>query len=223
MFTVVAVTALLAAAAGYLAARSRASSGVDPKKQLDSKNPKDKKKDAKDAKQLAGGGLAAGKAQPSAPSPFDGMPLALGDVVLAEAEERWLAGALVARENGRVVAALFFSPEGATTRALAAFGAPRRDIYWMSPVEVVTPPEPPATIEIGEAMLARRGRLPVSVERLGQGAPQVDEALLWATYEGGGRDVAVLLAGGGKVLAWRGSRLDEGDYDRLGTGGSADE
>jgi hypothetical protein len=215
MFTLVAVTAILAAAAGYLAARGRGS------------GPDQGDKDPKKPRKLPSGGRAgaepgAGKAAPS-PSPFEGMPLALGDVVLAEAEERWLAGALVARENGRVVAALFFSPEGASTRSVAAFPAPRRDIYWMSPVEVVVPAEPPATLEIGEAMLTRRGRLPVSLERVGQGAPHVDETQLWATYEGGGRDVAVVLAGGGKVLAWRGSRLDEGDYDRLGAGGPADE
>jgi len=217
MFTVVAVTALLAAAAGYLAARSRTPSA--PEKN-DAKDPKKKK--IQNPSAGGGSGIAGAKAAP-APSPFEGMPLSLGDVVLAEAEERWLAGALVARENGRVVAALFFSPEGASTRSVAAFGPPRRDIYWMSPVEVVAPAEPPATLEIGEAMLTRRGRIPVSLERVGQGAPHVDDTLLWATYEGGGRDVAVLLAGGGKVLAWRGSRLDESDYDRLGAGGSADE
>jgi hypothetical protein len=213
MFTVVAVTALLAAAAGYLAARSRS-----PQTQKDAKDPKKSKPSG------SGDGGSSGVAgSKAAPSPFEGMPLGLGDVVLAETEERWLAGALVARENGRVVAALFFSPEGASTRAVAAFAPPRRDIYWMSPVEVVAPAEPPATLEIGEAMLTRRGRIPVSLERVGQGAPHVDDTLLWATYEGGGRDVAVLLAGGGKVLAWRGSRLDENDYDRLGAGGSADE
>jgi len=213
MFTVVAVTALLAAAAGYLAAKSRS-----PQNQKDAKDPTKSKPSGS-----GDGGSSGAAASKTAPSPFEGMPLALGDVVLAATEERWLAGALVARENGRVVAALFFSPEGASTRSVAAFPAPRRDIYWMSPVEVVVPAEPPATLEIGEAMLTRRGRLPVSLERVGQGAPHVDEAQLWATYEGGGRDVAVVLAGGGKVLAWRGSRLDEGDYDRLGAGGPADE
>jgi hypothetical protein len=214
MFTIVAVTALLAAAAGYLAAKSRNPSA----------NPNQNDKDPAKQSPSGGSGSAAGKAKAAPPpSAFEGMPLSLGDVVLAETEERWLAGALVARENGRVVAALFFSPEGASTRSVAAFAPPRRDIYWMSPVEVVAPAEPPATLEIGEAMLTRRGRIPVSLERVGQGAPHVDETLLWATYEGGGRDVAVLLAGGGKVLAWRGSRLDEGDYDRLGAGGSADE
>lgn len=216
MFTIVAVTAILAAAAGYLAARSRT-----PQSPSDAKDPKKIK--SKTSKPTAAGGGSGSEIDKASPSPFEGMPLGLGDVVLAEAEERWLAGALVARENGRVVAALFFSPEGASTRAVAAFGPPRRDIYWMSPVEVVAPAEPPAMLEIGEAMLTRRGRIPVSLDRVGQGAPHVDDTLLWATYEGGGRDVAVLLAGGGKVLAWRGSRLDESDYDRLGAGGSADE
>lgn len=217
MFTIVAVTAILAATAGYLAARSRTSQASNDAKDPSKNKTKTNTKNTKSS--VAGD--AGGAAEKAAPSPFEGMPLGLGDVVLADAEERWLAGALVARENRRVVAALFFSPEGASTPAIAAFASPRRDIYWMSPVEVVAPAEPPATLEIGEAMLTRRGRIPVSLERVGQGAPHVAETLLWATYEGGGRDVAVLLVGGGKVLAWRGSRLDEGDYDRLGAGGSA--
>lgn len=207
MLTIVAATAIVAAAVGYLAARSRGPSGAK-KPAPDAKLTPPRKDDAKPK---------------AAASPFDGMPLALGDVVVADAEERWLAGALLLREGPRVVAALFLSPEGAEVRAVAAFEEPRRDIYWLSSVEVVTPAEPPATLEIGEAMLTRRSRLPVSIERLGQGAPHVGEAALWAMYEGGGRDVAVLLSGGGKVHAWRGVRLEEGAYDRFGSGGTGDE
>jgi hypothetical protein len=215
VFTVVAVTAILAAAAGYWAARRRNASeaGAPLKKEGAAKRgaPQKAALNANDAKKKT--------------SPFEGMPLALGDVVVAEAarEERWLAGALVAREGDRTVAALFVSPEGAVTRAVAVFGAPRRDIYWLEPASVTSPAEPPATLEIGESMLSRRSRLPVSVERLGQGAPHVGDAVLWAVYEGGGREVAVLITGGGSVHAWRGSRLDEGEYDRFGSAGASDD
>ena len=44
------------------------------------------------------------------------------------------------------------------------------------------------------------------------------EEAIWAAYEGGGRDVAVVLTSQGRVYAWAGTRLDEDDYDRLGEG-----
>jgi hypothetical protein len=153
-----------------------------------------------------------------APSPFDGLALALGDVVSSDREERWLAGALIAREAGRVVSVLFIAPEGATHGAVAVFPEPRRDIFWLAPVDVVCPDEPPTTLEIGTTMLSRRARIPVAVERVGQGTPPVGETALWAIYEGGA-DVALLLCSGRKVHAWVGRRRDEGDYERLGGGG----
>ena len=140
-------------------------------------------------------------------------------MVSAEREERWLAGAIVARDGGRILAVLFLAPEGARSAAVAAFPPPRRDIHWLEPVEVVTPAEPPATLEIRGATLTRKGRIPVTLERHGQGAPPIDETGLWAAYEGAGRDVAVVLACGAKVHAWSGVRFEPGEYDRLGGGG----
>jgi hypothetical protein len=146
------------------------------------------------------------------------MPLTRGDVVSAEHEERWLAGALVAREEGHAIAALFLAPEGSKHSAVAAFASPRREIFWMEPMELASPEEPPATIELGGMPMRRKGRLPVTIERLGQGAPQVAEEAIWAAYEGGGRDVAVVIASQGRAYAWAGKRLDEDEYDRLGEG-----
>jgi hypothetical protein len=151
--------------------------------------------------------------------PFVGLPLALGDVVCVEHEERWLAGALVVRDRGRVIAAVFLAPEGAITHAVAAFSPPARAVWWLAPVRVASPPDPPATIEIGGVALRRRGRLPVEIERLGQGAPALGASALFATYEGAGRDVAVLFTEGDRVHAWSGVRWDEGEYERLGPGG----
>ena len=208
--TLLAVAAAVAAGAGYFAARRRYRS--------------DALTDADAEGKTGGGGSGGGagatdKPKPVEPSPFAGLPLELGDVVSADGEERWLAGALVAREDARVVSALFLAPEGGTQHAVAAFAAPRREIYWLAPADVTCPEEPPATLEIDATSFARKGRLPVRIDRLGQGAPQLAETALWGVYEAGGRDVALVIVSGGKAHCWKGRRLDEGEYDRLGKGG----
>ena len=204
---ILAVTAAVAASMGYLAARRQGESDVEPDDDADAKKngPPDPE----------------GRARPAKPeaSAFEGLPVSLGDVVTAEAEERWLAGALIAREQRRVIGVLFVAPEGAETKAVAAFPEPRRDLYWMSPVEIVSPDEPPSTIEVRGIALRRKSRIPVTLERLGQGAPDLGDEALWAIYEAGGRDVAIALVSRGKALAWMGVRLDSHEYDRLGAGG----
>jgi hypothetical protein len=214
-----AVTAAVAASMGYLAARKHGdednappdgSEDEDDKK--DEKRERDKKREEEPKKS------AAKPVKKPAGSPFATLPLALGDVVQSGSEERWLAGAIVARENGRVIGALFVAPEGAEHHAVAAFAPPRKDVWWMSPAELDSPSEPPATIEIKGVALPRKGRLPVTLERLGQGAPMVGEDGIWAAYDRG-REVAIVIASQGKAYAWSGVRLDEQDYDRLGGGG----
>lgn len=153
------------------------------------------------------------------PDPFEGLPVALGDVVSADGEERWLAGAIVLREGGRVVAALLTAPEGAKLHAVVAFPPPGRAIFWLAPADVAVPADPPTTIELGGVALHRRSRRPVEVERLGTGAPDVGASATFATYDGGARDVAVVLAGRGQPLTWVGRRRDDGEYERMGAGG----
>jgi len=149
----------------------------------------------------------------------DALPLALGDVVVADREERWLAGGLVAREGDKVVAALFFAPEGVIFKVVVAFARPRRDVLWLDPVRVDSPSEPPASIELGRVPMTRRRRLPVALSRHGQGVPTLGPTGIFAEYEGGADEVAVLVTSEGRAFAWSGRRLAEGDYDRLGSGG----
>ncbi len=209
MITVAVVTAVLAATAGYLAARGRKSSpdegaGASPKQ------PKQ------------GGGAAVKKAKEpagSTPSPFDGLPLALGDVVSAQGEERWLCGALVLREGEKVKGVLFVAPEGAKTHAVAVFSPPRRDVLWLSPLEVTAPAEPPASLEFGNVLMTRKARFPCVIERMGQGAPQVSGTVLWALYEGDAGEAGILIADGPKLYAFRGMRLEPDQYDRMGSSG----
>src|SRR5829696_7263293 len=101
---IMAVTAAVAATMGFMAARRR---GED-----------DEDDEGNEAPPRDGPSSAAKKAEPKHRAPADpkaafaGMPLMLGDVVSADHEERWLAGALLAREGGHAVAALFLAPEG---------------------------------------------------------------------------------------------------------------
>ena len=217
---ILAVTAAVAASMGYMAARKHGDAGAEPDPDDDEGDPPGKKREGKQAPSPPEKKpVKKAKAGPE-PTPFATLPLALGDVVSLSSgvEERWLAGAIVARENGQVIGALFLAPEGVTLKAVAAFAPPRRDLYWMSPAELTSPDEPPATIELGGIALQRKGRLPVTLERLGQGAPQVGAEGIWAVYDSG-RDVAVVVVSEGKAHAWVGTRLEEEEYDRLGGGG----
>jgi hypothetical protein len=188
------ITAAVAASAGYLAARRRTQAA-----QGERADPPEKREPA--------------------PDPLAALPLRVGDVVQSGREERWLAGAIVARERGEVIAAVFLAPEGAAQGAIAAFAAPREDIFWMAPSEVESPNEPPAALEIGGIPMQRRGRVPVALERLGQGAPRLGEEGMLATYDAGEGSVAVVLRSEGCTYAWSGRRLEAGEYDRLGHGG----
>ena len=207
-----AVTAAVAASMGYLAARKQSDEGELPPPP----DPGGKgKRDEQDDKPIE---KPAPRPKKPAGSPFATLPLALGDVVSSGTEERWLAGAVVAREGDRVIGALFLAPEGMVQKSVAVFAPPRKDIWWMSPAEIASPAEPPATLEIRGVVMQRKGRLPVSLERLGQGCPQVGDEGTWAVYDRG-REVALVLASEGKAYAWSGARLEEEEYDRLGGGG----
>jgi len=242
---ILAVTAAVAASMGYLAARKkdhepRALPGKrnhqlegrkddeeddDEKEEKEEKDEYGKPPPAKPIQKIKpgpkSGAKPAGKQETpeeKAKKTFAGFPLSLGDVVSDHHEERWLAGALVAREQGRVISVLFLAPEGAKLSAVAAFAAPRKEIYWMDPAELDVTEEPPATIELGGSVFRRKARLPVTIERMGQGAPSIGEEAIWGVYDGGPAEVAVVLVSEGRVWAWQGRKLDEDRYDRLGEG-----
>ena len=160
-------------------------------------------------------------AKKEVPNVFAELPLALNDVVSANTEERWLEGALVAREGDAIHGALFFAPEGTSEVAVAVFAPPRREILWLRPTPMEAPREPPTTLEIEGRAYQLAGRVPVRITREGRGAPNVGENVMWAVYEGGGMASALLLTGGIEPRCWVGERLDPGQYDRMGGGGAA--
>ncbi|MBK8252440.1 MAG: hypothetical protein IPK82_07190 [Polyangiaceae bacterium] len=212
IITAVAIGVLCASAGGgYLLGALRGRSPAKDDEQPDKKNSKngDKKGEKLEKKPQ--------RADPK--KMFESLPLCLGDVVTAEGEERWLAGGLIATEGDRVVAAVFFAPEGSRTKAVAAFARPRRDILWLSPARCDSPAEPPGSCEIEGVPMTRRGRIPVVIARYGQGVPNIGENGIFAEYEGGADEIAVLITSEGRSFAWSGKRLIEGDYDRLGSGG----
>ncbi|MRG95022.1 hypothetical protein [Polyangium spumosum] len=194
----IAITAAVAASLGYLASRRREREAPDEGKALD-----DKKKPPRALK------------APAPADPLAGLTLALGDVVSAEGDERWLSGAIVAREQA-LAAVIFVAPEGLAHHVVVLFPGDARRVLWLSPASVDTPPEPPGTLEIRGMAMQRRSRLPVMFERLGQGTPMVGASGILATYEAGGREVALVVTSEGKTLAWAGRRLDEDEYDRMG-------
>ena len=149
---------------------------------------------------------------------FARLPLALGDVVSFDMQERWLAGALIARDGAEIVGVLFLAPEGVRHEAVAAFPTPRREIFWLSPIDIESGMEPPSSADFGGIVMRRRCRVPVTITRMGQGAPHVGETAIWAEYEASAGARAVLIRGQSGVFAWSGAHCDDGDYDRMGRG-----
>lgn len=193
--TILVITAAVAASMGYLASRRKAKG------------------------ELGGNANSAANKSPKAAlpaaKPLAGFPIELGDVISSGGEERWLSGAIAAREQ-TVMMVVFFAPEGREHWVVVAHPLPDRDLFWLRPVEVVSPAEPPATLEIGAFTMHRKRRLPVKFERLGQGAPDVEETGIVAMYSAGAREVAIVLTSGGRCLAWSGRRIEPSEYDRMG-------
>ncbi len=193
--TILVITAAVAASMGFFASRRSA-----------------KKGDLRAADEATN---KAPKAALPAAKPLAGFPLELGDVISSDGQERWLSGAIVAREQNAIMV-LFFAPEGREHWVVVAHPLPERNILWLRPVEVVSPAEPPATLEIGGFTMHRKSRLPVKLERLGQGAPDVESTGIVATYSAGAREVGIVLTSGEQSLAWSGRRIDASEYERMG-------
>jgi hypothetical protein len=152
---------------------------------------------------------------------FTVFPCRLGDVLVrrAERDEAWLAGALVFSED-RPVAALFIAPEAVQDRAVYARAA-RSEVAWLAPISpgaLAPRGEPPLAIELEGVRFERTRRLPVHMERLGSGAPEIGGRTVIAEYSGPGLERLVIVAGEGAVLAWRGVALSEREYDVLPAG-----
>lgn len=179
----------------------------------------------------AGGALAAGaslrllkkrstrhaEAEPptaSAPTLPPGFELELGDVIGVRHEEAWLEHAWVLSEAGEPVAAVLFAHH----RVVIALPQPRSTLYWVEPLDLHVPAEPPSSLELDGARYERALRRPVTVQTLRQPPdPPWQEALL-AEYRGLAGESLWLLGRSGAFQAWRGQRVSEQDYERWGGG-----
>jgi hypothetical protein len=155
--------------------------------------------------------------------PFVGFACKLGDVVVRrfEGDEAWLAGALVLAED-RPIAALFIAPDAQGERAVFVCAA-SPTLTWLMPLatgQVAVVGEPPSAIEHAGTRFRRTRRLPVRVERVGSGVPNVGGRAIVGEYAGSGFERIVVVIGSDGSLAWRGVSLSEGQYDVL-PGGQA--
>lgn len=160
---------------------------------------------------------ARARAKPTV-DPFAGFPCKLGDVLVrrAERDEAWLAGALLFAEE-RPVAALFVAPEARQDRAVLVRES-HQEVMWLLPASDpigITGRDPPSAIEHEGVRFSRKRRLPVRVERLGTGAPEVGATAVVAEYAGPGAERFLVVAGAESTLSWRGTALGEFDYDLL--------
>lgn len=161
---------------------------------------------------------------------LEGFACRLGDVVLRRVggDEAWLAGALVMAED-RPVAALFIAPEAKGDRGVFVPGPDQTALTWLAPIAagelglaaLVAPAgEPPRALEHGGTRFERTRRLPVRVERLGTGAPNVGKRAVLGEYAAAGAERLVVVAGSDAAFAWRGVVMAEGEYEIL-PGGKA--
>jgi hypothetical protein len=154
---------------------------------------------------------------------LDAFPVQLGDVIVRPAQgEAWLAGALVFSEDAPV-AAVFVAPDAGGDRAILVRPNPAPSIAWLEPVRpgtIESGPEPPTSIEHEGTRFERLRRLPLRVSRLGSGAPDVGDRVIFAEYATAGIERLLVLVSGGHARAWRGAVLDEGTYDVLPGGKS---
>jgi hypothetical protein len=143
-------------------------------------------------------------------------PCAPGDVVVraSDGAEAWLEGALVLREDVPV-AALFIAPDASGERAVYARPRPLHDVAWLVPVASATllaGAEPPSVIEIDHVRFERVRRLPLRVERVGEGAPDVGATGLLGEYTSRRGEVAIVLVAA-EVHVWRGTKLGTTEFD----------
>lgn len=149
-----------------------------------------------------------------------GFPCRLGDVVVrASGEEAWLAGALLLSDRAPL-AVLFVAPDAGCDRALLVRPAPSGELVWLGPVSAASlglGAEPPASVEQGGDRFDRVRRLPVRVERLGSGAPDIGPTAIFAEYKSLSAVRLVVLCGA-RPIALRGTVLAPGMYSVLGAG-----
>jgi hypothetical protein len=144
----------------------------------------------------------------------------IGDVVVRGGrDEAWLAGALVLSEDAPTLA-LFIAPEAGGDRAILARSRPSTTILWLEAMPkgaLEMGREPPGALEVDGTRFDRTRRLPLTVSRIGSGAPDVGEKAILGEYASEAGDRLLVVAGDSGSFAWRGVELGDGMYEVLGS------
>ncbi len=227
--------------------RQRQAESVDPEASPSKDAEASVSKDAEASPPIRAGASPAARVQPSGAPPsrlarleatraadaygdranadeLAGFVCKLGDVVVRrlEGDEAWLAGALLFAEE-RPVAVLYIAPDSGVGRAVLVSGPAQTTLTWLAPLapgQVPLAGDPPQSLEHAGVQFERIRRLPVRVQRLGTGAPQVGASAVMGEYAAPGLERMVVVVGPGAALAWRGVSLLESDYDVLPGGQS---
>lgn len=147
-------------------------------------------------------------------------PFRIGDVVVRGGrDEAWLAGALVLSEDAPTLA-LFIAPEAGGDRAILARARPSTSIVWLESMPkgaLDVGREPPGALEVEGTRFERSRRLPLTVARVGSGAPDVGEKAILGEYTSEAGDRLLVILGDSGSFAWRGVELGDGMYEVLGS------
>ena len=168
-----------------------------------------------DATSTGGTPVSIPKSDSLAPFPFR-----IGDVVVRGGrDEAWLSGALVFSEDSPTLA-LFIAPEAGGDRAILARARPSTSVLWLEALPkgaLEIGREPPGAVEVDGTRFERIRRLPLTVSRVGSGAPNVDERVILGEYTSEAGDRLLVVLGESTTLTWRGVELGDGMYEVLGS------
>jgi hypothetical protein len=159
----------------------------------------------------------------AATDPLAELRLGLGEVVQVAGESRWPRSAVAVMQDGAVRCALLLSREHGSEQLVVAFREPERHIYWLERTTTELPSSPPTRLELGRGLLDRRASFPGELETLGEPMLDVSGGGTISLYEGAIGDAALVLSSGPTAHVWHGLRVEDGDYELLGTVTPSDE
>jgi hypothetical protein len=149
---------------------------------------------------------------------FASFGLALGDVVMLRDSEAWLTGALRLRDGGEEEAVLFFTDQTTEGDVLIVRPGPRRKLFLVKGIEMPGGGFAPHCVEHERELFNRTRWIPVTLERHGEGCPDLGEGATFAWFESAAGEVLACLFGPSIALGWRGEELAEGSALRLAAG-----
>ncbi len=152
---------------------------------------------------------------PSGPKEEGPRGLRVGDVVLYEDDELWLAGSLELREEASFVARLFRTPQGKVGDWVAHFDEGAREIAVLSVTDAVPPGSVPAELRHRQMVHQLRGRGTATVRSQGPDLPRAAQAEYTILRATAGRLLVVLDFADGTRLSLSGDCVSENFFELL--------